>query len=309
MDIKNQLQGAKLFKNLELLAKHVVEGFINGMHKSPFHGFSSEFAEHKIYNNGESTKHIDWKLFARTDKLYTKRYEEETNLRCHMILDNSASMYFPELKQQQIGNLNKMGFSVLAIAALMNLLKKQRDAVGLSIYGQGYNYYAPEKSSERHMQMLLDQLNTVVSTIEGDRETQTYIYLHQIAEKLHRRSLVFLFTDMLQTQVTQEKLFEGLRHLKYNKHDVVLFHVLNKKLEQQFDFEDGPKQFVDVETGQKIDVYAEGVKENYKKEIAAYTEAIKLKCMQYKIKYVAVDVDSDFATVLNTFLVERRNFV
>ncbi|NJB36332.1 DUF58 domain-containing protein [Croceivirga sp. JEA036] len=309
MDIKNQLQGAKLFKNLELLAKYVVEGFINGMHKSPFHGFSSEFAEHKIYNNGESTKHIDWKLFARTDKLYTKRYEEETNLRCHMILDNSASMYFPKLKQQQIGNLNKMGFSVLAIAALMNLLKKQRDAVGLSIYGQGYNYYAPEKSSERHMHMLLDQLNTVVNTIEGDRETQTYVYLHQIAEKLHRRSLVFLFTDMLQIQVTQEKLFEGLRHLKYNKHDVVLFHVLNKKLEQQFDFEDGPKQFVDVETGQKIDVYAEGVKENYKKEIAAYTEAIKLKCMQYKIKYVAVDVDSDFATVLNTFLVERRNFV
>lgn len=309
MDIKNQLQNAKLFKNLELLAKQVVEGFINGMHKSPFHGFSSEFAEHKIYNNGESTKHIDWKLFARTDKLYTKRYEEETNLRCHMILDNSASMYFPQQKEQNLGNLNKMGFSVLAIAALMNLLKKQRDAVGLSVYGQGYNFYAPEKSSERHMQMLLAQLNGLVNAADGDRETQTYTYLHQIAEKLHRRSLVFLFTDMLQTQVSQEKLFEGLRHLKYNKHDVVLFHVLDKKLEQELDFEDGPKQFVDVETGAKIDVYTEGIKENYKKEIRAYNEAVKLKCMQYKIKYVAVDVGADFATVLNTFLVERRNFV
>ena len=309
MDINNQLQDAKLFKNLELLAKQVVEGFINGMHKSPFHGFSSEFAEHKIYNNGESTKHIDWKLFARTDKLYTKRYEEETNLRCHMILDNSASMYFPEFKQQQLGSLNKMGFSVLAIAALMNLLKKQRDAVGLSVYGKGYNYYAPEKSSERHMQMLLAQLNALGNSKQGDEETRTYEYLHQIAEKLHRRSLVFLFTDMLQHQVEQEKLFEALRHLKYNKHDVVLFHVMDKKLEQDFEFEDGPKRFVDVETGTKIDVYAEGVKENYKKEFEAYKEEVKLKCMQYKIKYVGVDVGADFATVLNTFLVQRRKFV
>lgn len=309
MDIKNQLQDAKLFKNLELLAKQVVEGFINGMHKSPFHGFSSEFAEHKIYNNGESTKHIDWKLFARTDKLYTKRYEEETNLRCHMILDNSASMYFPELKHQHIGSLNKMGFSVLAIAALMNLLKKQRDAVGLSVYGKGYNYYAPEKSSERHMQMLLAQLNELGNSKQGDKETRTYDYLHQIAEKLHRRSLVFLFTDMLQHQVEQERLFAALRHLKYNKHDVVMFHVMDKKLEQEFDFEAGPKRFIDVETGAKIDVYAEGVKENYKKEFEAYKEEVKLKCMQYKIKYVAVDVGADFATVLNTFLVERRKFV
>ena len=134
MNIKSELNKAKLFSNLEFLAKQVVEGFISGIHKSPFHGFSSEFAEHKIYNNGESTKHIDWKLYARTDKLYTKRYEEETNLRCHMILDNSASMYYPEVEQLSVTNLNKIGFGVLAIAAIMNILKKQRDAVGLSIY-------------------------------------------------------------------------------------------------------------------------------------------------------------------------------
>ena len=145
MDIRSELHKAKLFLNLELLAKQVVEGFISGIHKSPFHGFSSEFAEHKIYNTGESTKHIDWKLFARSDKLYTKRYEEETNLRCHMILDNSASMYFPEVKNLALDNLNKLGFGVLAIAALMNILKKQRDAVGLSIFSEDYDFYVSEK--------------------------------------------------------------------------------------------------------------------------------------------------------------------
>ena len=156
MNIQNELNKTEGFKNLELLAKQVVEGFIAGMHKSPFHGFSSEFAEHKIYNKGESTRHIDWKLFAKTEKLYTKRYDDETNLRCHIILDNSSSMHFPEMRSFSIENLNKIAFSVLASASLMQILKKQRDAVGLSIYSDAYDYYAPEKGSERHHQMLLN---------------------------------------------------------------------------------------------------------------------------------------------------------
>ena len=145
----SELQSSEI-KNLDILAKQVVEGFITGMHKSPFHGFSVEFAEHKLYNNGESTRHIDWKLFAKTEKLYTKRYEEETNLRCHLIIDNSASMHYPKIKTQTIDSLNKVGFAAVAAAALMEILKKQRDAVGLSIYADTYEYYAPEKGSERH---------------------------------------------------------------------------------------------------------------------------------------------------------------
>lgn len=136
--------------NLQLLAKQVVEGFITGMHKSPFHGFSVEFSEHKLYNKGESTRHIDWKLFAKTEKLYTKKYEEETNLRCHIIIDNSASMHYPVVKMQQLDTLNKVGFSAVAAACLMEVLKRQRDAVGLSIYSDSYEYYAPEKGSDRH---------------------------------------------------------------------------------------------------------------------------------------------------------------
>ncbi len=308
MNVKSELHNAKLFQNLELLAKQVVEGFISGIHKSPFHGFSAEFAEHKIYNPGESTKHIDWKLFAKTDKLYTKRYEEETNLRCHMILDNSASMHYPAVKQLSLDHLNKVGFGVLAIAALMNILKKQRDAVGLSVYAKDYDFYVSERSSERHFQMLLDRLNTITQQTEPAKGTQTYTYLHQIAEKLNRRSLVFLFSDMLQTQVEETQLFEALRHLKYNKHEVVLFHLMDKELESEFNFDNTPKRFFDVETGKHIDLYAENIKEEYKKRVQAYTDDLKLKCSQYQIKYVEADIHGNFATILNTFMTERQKF-
>ncbi|WKB82353.1 DUF58 domain-containing protein [Cellulophaga omnivescoria] len=307
MNLKDNLNAQPLL-NLELLAKQVVEGFISGIHKSPFHGFSAEFAEHKIYNKGESTKHIDWKLFAKTDKLYTKRYEEETNLRCHMILDNSASMYYPKVKKLDVSNLNKIGFGVLAIAGLMNILKKQRDAVGLSIYSDAYNFYSSEKSSERHHQMLLAKLSEVVTDKNPAQKTKTYTYLHQIAEKMHRRSLVFLFTDMFQTEEEDIKLFEALQHLKYNKHEVVLFHLLDKEKEHFFNFDDAPKRFVDVETNQHIDLYAENVKEAYQKELTSYLSDIKLKCAQYKIKYVAVDIAQNFASVFNTYMVERQKF-
>lgn len=309
MNLQSELNNATLFQNLELLASQVVEGFISGIHKSPFHGFSAEFAEHKIYNNGESTKHIDWKLFAKTDKLYTKRYEEETNLRCHMILDNSASMHYPQVKALSVGNLNKIGFGVLAIAALMNVLKRQRDAVGLSIYSDAYNYYSPEKGSERHFQMLLAKLNEISAADSPPKETATYTYLHQIAEKIKRRSLIFLFTDMFQTEKSDEELFEALRHLKYNKHEVVLFHLLDKEKELHFNFENTPKRFLDVETGEHLDLYADNIKEAYEKELNSFTSDIKLKCAQYHIKYVDVDVKADFSTVLNTFLTERQKFL
>ena len=308
MNVITELHNAPLFQNLEVLAGQVVEGFISGIHKSPFHGFSAEFAEHKIYNSGESTKHIDWKLFARTDKLYTKRYEEETNLRCHMILDNSASMYYPEVKNLSLDNLNKVGFGVLAIAALMNLLKKQRDAVGLSVYGETNGFYTSEKSSERHFQMLLSQLNHIAQEKTGEKKSRTYHFLHHIAEKIHRRSLIFIFSDMFQTEVEEEKLFEALRHLKYNKHEIVLFHLLDKDLERQFQFDNSPKRFIDVETSEHIDLHADNIKQAYQTAIDRYLKALQLKCMQYKIRYVDVDVRSDFSTVLNTFLVERQKF-
>ncbi|MEM9078512.1 MAG: DUF58 domain-containing protein [Bacteroidota bacterium] len=309
MDVRSELSKAQLFQNLELLANQIVEGFISGIHKSPFHGFSAEFAEHKIYNSGESTKHIDWKLFAKTDKLFSKRYEDETNLRCHMILDNSASMYYPEVQKLGVQNLNKIGFGVLAIAALMQLLKRQRDAIGLSIYSDSYTFHASEKSSERHFQMLYSQLNTVVKTNSNSNTTRTYTYLHQIAEKIHRRSLIFMFSDMFQNETERKELFEALRHLKYNKHAVVLFHLLDHSHEIDFDFDNSPKRYVDVESGEHIDLYAENIREGYRKMVLDYKNELKLKCAQYKIKYVVVDINQEFSQVLNTFMIERQKFV
>ncbi len=294
----------KELKNLDLLAKQVVEGFITGMHKSPFHGFSVEFAEHRLYNKGESTRYIDWKLYARSEKLYVKRFEEETNLRCHLIIDNSASMHFP----QESESLSKIEFSVYGAASLMEILKKQRDAVGLSIYSDQYEYYAGEKGSDRHRMMLLNQLEELLKSKKA-KGTETFKFLHQIAENIHRRSMIFLFTDMFQANTDQEQLFEALRHLKYNKHEVVMFHTYDGKLEKDFDFDHRPKKFIDVETGDEIQLYADQVKENYKKEMESYFEDLKFKCLQYKIDYVPVDVRKGFEPILLAYLISRKKFV
>ncbi|GAA3774338.1 DUF58 domain-containing protein [Corallibacter vietnamensis] len=309
MNLQQELNKTGAFKNLELLAKQVVEGFIAGMHKSPFHGFSAEFAEHKIYNQGESTKHIDWKLYAKSDKLFRKRFDEETNLRCHLIVDNSSSMHYPEMSNFSVNSLNKIAFSALASASLMHMLKRQRDAVGLSIYSDAYDYYAPEKGSERHHQMLLHQLSNTVISRPVNRLTETYTYLHQIAEKIHRRSLIFFFTDMFQTTSKEKELFEALRHLKHNKHEVVLFHVFDSEKEQNFEFDNTPKRFIDVETGDYINVYADTIKDQYKEAVTAYFEALRLKCGQYQIKYVEADLRKGFDNVLTTYMIERKKFV
>lgn len=305
--IEQQKELISGFKHLELLANQVVEGFISGMHKSPFHGFSAEFAEHKVYNKGESTKHIDWKLFAKTDRLYTKRYEEETNLRCHLIIDNSSSMHFPQLESGQPFYESKIGFSVLAAAVLMNLLKKQRDAVGLSVFSDTYEYYAPEKGSDRHHRMILNKLEDLLENPKVAKPTETVTFLHQIAEKMHRRSMIVLFTDMIQSG-EEEKLFNALQHLKHNKHKVVLFHVVDEKRELNFDFDNAPRKFIDVESGETVNLFAENIKEVYEKNVEAYFKKVAMKCAQNKIKYVPVNVGANFEKILTTYLVEKQMF-
>ena len=304
----SEIKNTNGIQNLELLANQVVEGFITGMHKSPFHGFSVEFAEHRLYNKGESIRHIDWKMFAKTEKLFVKRYEEETNLRCHIIIDNSASMHYPELKRITENKINKIGFTAIASAALLEILKRQRDAFGLSIYSENNDYYAPAKGNEKHRRMLLDQLQNLL-TQKSSKTTNTYKVLHQIAEKIHRRSLIFLFTDMLQADKNNEELFEALRHLKYNKHEVVLFHVFDGEHEYNFDFDETPKKFIDVETGESINLFASAIKEDYQLKIKNYFKELKLKCMQYKIDYVAADINKGFEQILTTYLLSRYRFL
>ncbi|MGG7034688.1 MAG: DUF58 domain-containing protein [Flavobacterium sp.] len=307
MKIENQIEKISRFQHLELLANQVVEGFISGMHKSPFHGFSAEFAEHKVYNTGESTRNIDWKLFAKTDRLYTKSYEEETNLRCHLIIDNSSSMHFPKLSSGQQFYENKIGFSVLASAVLMNLLKKQRDGVGLSVFSDTYEYYAPEKGSDRHHRMLLNTLENLLVTKKESKQTDTVTFLHQIAEKIHRRSMIIIFTDMFQ-QGDQKELFSALQHLKHDKHKVILFHVVDNETELNFNYDNAPRKFIDVETGEEVNVFADNLKQEYEKQMVDYFKKVETICIQNKIKYVPVNVRGDFEKIILTYLTEKQIF-
>lgn len=291
--------------NIELLARQVVEGFIIGLHKSPFHGFSVEFAEHRIYNPGESTRSIDWKVYGRTEKLFTKRYEEETNLRCHIVIDASSSMYFPEVNAASEASINKLRFSALAAAALMNLLMRQRDAFGLSLFTDEVNLHTHVKSSTTHYRLMLTYLHQLINEPKVQQTTNAAQALHQIAESIHRRSLVIIFSDMFESGEDAEHLFSALQHLKYNKHEVVLFHTVDKKQEIDFEFENRPYEFEDLETGEKVKLQPNQVKAFYTKQVGDFVEALKQKCLQYRIDFVEADINQGFKPILQQYLVKR----
>ncbi len=295
---KNQTES---FKNLELLARKVVEGFITGLHKSPFHGFSVEFAEHRLYNTGESTRHMDWKLFARTEKLFVKRYEEETNLRCQIVIDTSASMQFPKEEEN-----NKLKFSVYAAAALSELLKQQRDAFGLTLFDKDIRKHFAAKGSPLHQKLILNALGELLEDTAGHSATAAASALNQIAEIIHQRSLVVIFSDMFENSSNNDELFSALQHLKYKKHEVVLFHVVDKSKELDFEFENKPYHFIDLESGEEIKLNPTQIKEQYKKSVSAFQEELSLKCGYYKIDYVEADINKGFDTVLYTYLVKRH---
>ncbi len=291
--------------NLELLAKQAVEGFIIGLHKSPFHGFSVEFAEHRLYNPGESTKNIDWKVYARTDKLFSKRFEEETNLRCHIVVDASSSMYFPDAGDKDTGQVNKLRFSALAAAALMNLLKKQRDAFGLSIFSDELHTHSRCKSSTTHYKLLLSQLDQLLANPERNKTTAAAQSLHEIADSIHRRSMVVIFSDMFEQSEDTEKLFSAIQHLKHNKHEVILFHVVDKAKEMDFEFENRPYIFIDMETGEKVRLQSNQVKDYYKEQMLKFRDQLEMKCLQYRVDFVEADINAGFKQVLMPYLVKR----
>lgn len=288
---------------LEFLAKQVVEGFITGLHKSPFHGFSVEFAEHRLYNTGESTRHIDWKLFARTEKLFVKRYEEETNLRCRILLDTSGSMRYPEPEgDDQHG---KFTFSVYAAAALTEIMRRQRDAVGLTTFDQGVNFHSRAKSTMAHHKFLFTEMERMMADSEKRAKTSAVDAFHEIAERIHRRSLVMVFSDMFDNSDREEELFSALQHLKFNKHEVILFHVTDRKTELDFDFENRPYTFIDTETGEQVKAHPNEIRETYLAEIRKFRQNLKVKCGQYGIDLVEADIAEGFNPVLLKFLIKR----
>lgn len=300
------IQLLKEFDQLEFIAREVVEGFITGLHRSPFHGFSVEFAEHRLYNRGESTKHIDWKLFARTEKLFVKRYEEETNLRCHLIIDTSSSMLYPHKEKL----ISKLDFAIYSAAALIFLLRRQRDAVGLSLFSEEIDFRSDARLSITHANLLFARLNQlqIRRADYQPKKTAASKSLHQLAESFHQRSLVIIFSDMISHE-DPEAIFSALQHLRHNKHEVILFHTHDPKEERDFDFQNKPYRFVDLETKMEIKVNPNEVREQYRESMRSWFNELKLRCGQYQIDLIDADIRKNFNQVLSAYLIKRAKLM
>ena len=297
------------YKNFPILVKEILEGFITGLHKSPFHGFSSEFSEYKQYTKGNNIKDIDWRLYGKTDKLFIKKYQEETNIRCHFIIDSSSSMHYPKIKDYfDINNMNKFSFSVFATACIIEIMKKQQDAVGLSMYSNEFEFYITEKTSPKHHNLIFNQLEKSLLDNKNIKEktTDTYKILHNIAERLNKKSLVILFTDMLDDN--NKELFEALKHLKYGSHKVILFHTYDNDTELNFDIESKPSIFIDLETNEKIKIKKiDDIKGDFINKSNAIFSKLKLDCSKYKIDYISVNIKDGLYSVLEKYLIKRKS--
>jgi len=302
----NDDQHIRQLDNLELLARQVVEGFITGLHQSPFHGFSVEFAEHRLYNSGESVKNIDWKLFARTDKLFVKQFEEETNLRCCLMLDTSSSMNFADK------GINKLQFSIYAIASLMYLFKKQHDAFGLCLFSDKVDWISQVKSTSTHLFYLYAELEKAYNHPKENTSTNITEVLHHIAGQIHQRSMVIIFSDMLENSMNPEKLqslFAAIQHLKYNKHEVIIFNVNDKHKELDFEFDNRPHHFIDMESGEQVRVHPNKIRDSYLASLQKYRHEIELKCAQYHIDIIDAFIEDGYQNILKSYLIKRNKMV
>lgn len=294
--------------SLELLAKQAVEGFITGLHRSPFHGFSVEFAEHRLYNNGESTRHLDWKLLARTDKHFVKRYEEETNLRCHLLIDSSTSMRFPSIQHNNQSEWNKLKFSLYAAASVMELMRRQRDAVGISTFDDKINLHTKAGSSQEHLHFLYSELEKLLESASSSEQHSSDVasILHEIADRIHRRSLVVIFSDMLDNSKEVEPLFQAMQHLRHNKHEVILFHVIHQQSELDFNFENRPYAFVDLESGEEVKLHPHEVRKAYQERMENFQRDLQLKAGQIGVDYFLANMQEGVQNVLLQFLLKRK---
>lgn len=302
MDSLEEIVRYEQFDNLEFIASQIVAGFITGLHRSPYHGFSVEFAEHRVYNTGESTKHVDWKLYGRTEKLFVKQYEEETNLRSYLVLDTSSSMLFPYPSDK----ISKLNFSIYCAAALIHMLRKQRDASGLCLFSDKIEILTDAKLHSTHIQLMYSYLRDLLknNAIPLNKTTSTAEVLHQLADTIHKRSLVILFTDMFSNN-NVEDLFSALQHLRYNKHEIILFHVKDKRMEENFEFSNRPHLFIDMESGREIKFSPNEIRETYKQKITQFYQELKLRCGQFQVDFIEADINAGFREILLPYLIKR----
>jgi uncharacterized protein (DUF58 family) len=277
--------------NMNLVARLVVEGFITGLHRSPYHGFSVEFAEHRPYMPGDDIRHIDWKVFGKTDRFYLKEFEEETNLKAYLLLDTSASMGYHS------NGLSKLRYASYLAAALAYLMLHQRDAVGLATFDERLRRYLPPRSMQSYLSQLLVELERATS--QG--ETHVGQTFHQLAERMKRRGLVIIFSDLFDQP---QDILSGLKHFRHNKHEVIVFHILDPA-ERFFNFkQDGT--FVDLETGDKMATQPWHIRQEYRRLMNGFVETLKKGCREQKIDYVLMDTTEPFDRALLQYLIKRK---
>ena len=276
----------------DLRARLMVEGFMVGLHKSPYHGFSVEFSEHRAYMQGDSLKDVDWKVYGKTEKYFVKQYEEETNLKCYIILDTSKSMAYASE-----GNMSKLEYGASLAAALSYLMVNQQDAVGLALYSDKIEKYYPPKSSKPYLQEILKAFSQVTNS----GSTNTAACLHQIAEKIQRRGMVIIISDFFDDL---NSVLSAVKHFRYKKNDVIIFQILDP-LERSFAF-GRDAIFKDLESGEEITTQPFQIQKAYKEAMNAFTGQIKNECLNANIEYNLFDTKTSFDKALFSYI-QKRN--
>lgn len=286
-------------KGLELKAKKIIEGFIAGLHKSPYHGFSVEFAEHRPYNTGDDFKHIDWKVYAKKERFYVKQYEEETNLRCFLVLDTSSSMYFKHKAQW-----TKLEYSAYLAAAMAYLMQGQRDAVGFASFADTLRTILPAKGTRRHLRRIFLEIEPYLRINKGDF-TASAAALHELAERIHQRSLVVIFTDLFENIETHDALISALKHLRHRKHEIILFNITEHYTELNLNLEYERYLLEDLESGEQLEISPAQVAQDYRAKVNMYLQRFKQACNEFQIDFECVSTEQPFSEALIHYLKKR----
>jgi uncharacterized protein (DUF58 family) len=298
LDFQKYLQPevVSTIKNLELIAKFIVEGFLVGLHKSPYHGFSVEFSEHRQYMPGDNIRDIDWKVYGRTNRFYIKQYEEETNLKAYLILDISGSMGYASNK------ISKIQYATYLAAALSYLLIKQRDAVGLATFSNKIHRFLPPKSTSGYLQFILKELNEIKLERRTTNVSET---LHELAEKIKRRGLIILLTEFLYEE--PEKILQGLKHFRHYDHEILVFNILDPQ-DKLFDFKQDVT-FVDMETGEKVKTQPFFLRERYRQRIDEFYDTLQKECRNFQIDFQNLLTDEPFDRALIRYMLKRKKMI
>ncbi|MEM1055018.1 MAG: DUF58 domain-containing protein [Bacteroidota bacterium] len=291
--------------SLELRARLIVEGFITGMHRSPYHGFSVEFAQHRPYNIGDGLRHVDWKVWARKDRWVVKQYEEETNLRHAVVLDTSPSMRYAGT-----AGVSKLAYGATLAAALHTLMVRQRDATGLAAFDSGVHTLLPPRATRQHLRGLLATLDRILGATPTPHQDQgasaVAQALDEVAERLPRRSLVTVISDLFETVDGADEVVRALRHLRHRGHEVLVFHVLDASTERHFAFDDVPVRFRDLETGEELTLQPAQLREHYTQAAEAFVADVRRRCREIEADYAVLDTAQPYDLALAAYLQKRK---